>query len=73
MLLMFERGIRGGITQAVHRYASVNNHYMGDKFNPLEESSYLQYLDANNLYGLRGRRLMALKNWFQTYTIKRIM
>ena len=31
MLLMFERGIRGGITQAVHRYASVNNPYMGDK------------------------------------------
>ena len=23
---------------------------MGDKFNPKEESSYLQYLDPNNLY-----------------------
>ena len=51
MLLMFEHGIRGGITQAVHRYTSVNNHYMGDKFNPKECTSYLQYLDANNLYG----------------------
>ena len=51
MLLMFERGIRGGITQAVHRYAKANNVYMGEKFNPKEESSYLQYLDANNLYG----------------------
>ena len=50
MLLMFEHGIRGGITQAIHRYTSANNHYMGDKFNPLEESSYQQYLDANNLY-----------------------
>ena len=28
MLLMFERGIRGGITQAVHKYASANNKYM---------------------------------------------
>ena len=51
MLLMFERGIRGGITQAVHKYASANNKYMGDRFDPKSESSYLQYLDANNLYG----------------------
>ena len=50
MLLMFERGIRGGITQAVHRYAAANNPYMSDKFSPLEETSYLQYLDANSLY-----------------------
>ena len=51
MLLMFERGIRGGITQAVHKYASANNKYMEDKFNPNEDTTYLQYLDANNLYG----------------------
>ena len=51
MLLMFERGIRGGITQAVRKYASANNKYMGDKFNLNEDTTYLQYLDANNLYG----------------------
>ena len=63
MLLMFEHGIRGGIMQAVHHYASVNNKYMspvgsgsrsdpmGDQYVPSQESSYLQYLDANNLYG----------------------
>ena len=51
MLLMFEQGIRGGITQAVCKYASANNKYMGDRFDPKSESSYLQYLDANNLYG----------------------
>ena len=51
MLLMFEQGIRGGITEAVRKYASANNKYMGDKFNLKSESSYLQYLDANNLYG----------------------
>ena len=51
MLLMFERRIRGGITQAVHKYALANNKYMGDRFNPKSESCYLQYLDANNLYG----------------------
>ena len=51
MLLMFEKGIRGGLTQAVHRYAKANNKYMGDMFNPNDITSYLQYLDANNLYG----------------------
>ena len=51
MLLMFERGIRFGITQAVRKYAAANNKYMGDRFDPKSESSYLQYLDTNNLYG----------------------
>ena len=51
MLLMFEWGIRGGITQAVRKYALANNKYMGDRFNPNEDTTYLQYLDANNLYG----------------------
>ena len=51
MLLMFEQGIRGGNTQAVRKYTLTNNKYMGDRFDPRFESSYLQYLDANNLYG----------------------
>ena len=51
MLLMFEWGIRGGISQAVRKYALANNKYMGDRFDPKSESSYLQYPDANNLYG----------------------
>ena len=51
MLLMFEHGIRGGTTQAVHHYASANNPYMEGPYDLEKESSYLQYLDANNLYG----------------------
>ena len=51
MLLMFERGIRGGITQVVCKYTSAYNKYMGDKFNPNEDTTYLQCLDTNNLYG----------------------
>ena len=51
MLLMFERGIRGGITQLVHKWAIANNPYMGCKYNLLRPTNYLQYLDANNLYG----------------------
>ena len=51
MLLMFERGIRGGITQSVHKWAIANNPYMGCEYDPLRLTNYLQYLDANNLYG----------------------
>ena len=50
MLLMIEEGIRGGICHAVHRYAKANNRYMKD-YDESKESSYIQYLDANNLYG----------------------
>ena len=50
MLLMVEEGIRGGICHSIHRYAKANNKYMKN-YNSNEESSYIQYLDANNLYG----------------------
>ena len=50
MLLMVEEGIRDGICQAIHRYAKANNKYMNN-YDKSFESSYLVYLDANNLYG----------------------
>ena len=50
MLLMVEEGIRGGICHSIHRYAKANNKYMKN-YNKNEESSHIQYLDANNLYG----------------------
>ena len=50
MLMMFERGIRGGITHISKRYAEANNKYM-KTYDPQKTSTYIQYLDANNLYG----------------------
>ena len=50
MLLMVEAGIRGGMCQAVYRYAKANNKYMKN-YDKSIKSSYIQYLDANNLYG----------------------
>ena len=50
MLMMFEQGIRGGITHISKRYAEANNKYMKD-YNPDKETTFIQYLDANNLYG----------------------
>ena len=51
MLLMGEKGIQSGITLAVKRYARASNKYMKDLYNPDELRIYLQYADANNLYG----------------------
>ena len=51
MLLTFEQGIRGGITQSVHRWAQTNNLYVGSEYDSSKPTRYLQYLDANNLYG----------------------
>ena len=50
MLMFFERGIRGGINHISKRYAEANNHYMKN-FDSLKPETYIQYLDANNLYG----------------------
>ena len=50
ILLMVEEGIRGGICHSIHRYAKANNKYMNN-YDKNKESLYIQYLDANNLYG----------------------
>ena len=50
MILMVEKEITGGICQATHRYAKANSKHMKN-YNKNIESSYMKYLDANNLYG----------------------
>ena len=47
---MVEGGIKGGMCQAVYRYAKANNKYMKN-YNKSIKSSYILHLDANNLYG----------------------
>ena len=50
MLNMFEKGIRGGICQAIYRYAKSNKKYMKN-YDKNKEPSFLIYDGANNLYG----------------------
>ena len=50
MLLLVEKGIRGGICYSINRYAKANNKYMKD-YGKDKESSYLKYWDVNNVDG----------------------
>ena len=50
MYLFVEKGLRGGISMVSHRHATANNQYM-ENYNNEEPTSFIQYLDANNLYG----------------------
>ena len=65
MLLMFEEGIWEWMCQATYRYALANNKYMNnhDKNN---ESWYLEYLDANNLYGWAMSQKLPVRNFKKT-------
>ena len=50
LLLIREKGIKGGKCHAIHQLAKVNNKDMKD-YDKNKESSYLEYWDVNNLYG----------------------
>ena len=62
MLLMIEDGIRGGMCHAIKRYAKVSSYYMKD-CNKNKESSYIQYLDGNNLYGMAMCEKLSVKGF----------
>ena len=47
--LFIEKGLRGGISYIAKRYAKANNKYMND-YDPEKLSTFITYLDMNNLY-----------------------
>ena len=48
--LFIEKGLRGGISYIAKRHAQVNNKYTND-YDPKKQSTFISYLDMNNLYG----------------------
>ena len=62
MLLLFEKGIRGGMCNAICKYVKTNNKYMKN-FDNTKESKYLMYIDANNLYGWAMSKKLPFDNF----------
>ena len=70
--LMVEKGIRGGIFHAMHRYANANNKYMKNYLQN-KESSYLMYLDANNLRGQAMSQNLPINSFKQKKILLNLM
>ena len=62
MLLMVEKGIRGGICHSIYRYAKTNDKYM-NVYDKNKESSYLQNWDSNNLYNWAMSQKLPVHNF----------
>ena len=63
MAQMIEKGIRGGVSMISTRHSQANNKYMGSDYDPSKPSKYIQYLDANNLYGWAMSQKLPIGNF----------
>ena len=62
MLLIVEKGIRGGICHAVYWYVKANSKYMKD-YDKNKESLYLKFWDVNDLYGWEMLQKLPVSNF----------
>ena len=68
MYEMVENGLRGGMTQCSYKKVEANNKYMNEEYDKAKPSSYISYLDANNLYGLAMCKKLPYKSFNRHYT-----
>lgn len=62
MHLFIEKGLRGGVSTEMRRYCKANNPYLSD-YDPTKEKSYIQYYEANNLYGWAMSQPLPVRNF----------
>lgn len=61
--MSLEKDICDGITSCIKRHAIADNPHMGPLCDSSKESTYLTYLDANNLYGYSMSQSMPEKDF----------
>ena len=73
MFTFLEKGLRGGVSMISKRYARANNKYL-NSYNPDIDSSFIIYLDANNLYGYAMSQPMPYTefNWLERKDIEKL-
>ena len=62
MYTFIEKNLRGGVTTVNHRLFAANNPYLDD-YDPESPTSYIHYVDANNLYGKSMSLKLPMKNF----------
>ena len=70
-MYFLEPRIRGGVSMISTRHSQANNKYMGSDYDPSKPSKYIQYLDANNLYGWAMSQKLPIGN-FRWMTAKQL-
>ena len=58
----FKNGIRGGVSYVAKKHARANNKYL-ENYDTSKESSFIEYIDCNNLYGWAMLKYLPVGNF----------